>query len=139
MASGVEYTDAALEPILVVLPDSPPLPRTQSHSLPSSLSFLPPHPPPPYIFIGADEPFGMPDELYDIYVRHVHGFVRSIGKRTLGFQKSMRSGIDRDHVIMYWISMTNLEGRNSLPAHFAAMIKKNIARSCEDIERALKF
>ena len=24
-------------------------------------------------------------------------------------------------------------------AHFAAMIKKNIARSCEDIERALKF
>ena len=96
--------------------------------------------PGPYIFIGADEPFGMPDELYDVYVRHVHGFVRSIGKRTLGFQESMRSGIDRDHVIMYWISMTDLEGSSlPLPAHFAAMIKKNIARSCEDIERALKF
>ena len=34
--------------------------------------------------------------------------------------------------------MTDLGG-SSLPAHFAAMIKKNIARSREDIERALKF
>jgi hexosaminidase len=96
--------------------------------------------PGPYIFIGADEPFGMPDELYDVYVRHVHGFVRSIGKRTLGFQESMRSGIDRDHVIMYWISKADLgSGSLRLPAHFAAMIKKNVARSREDIERALKF
>jgi hexosaminidase len=96
--------------------------------------------PGPYIFIGADEPFSMPDELYDVYVRHVHGFIRSIGKRTLGFQESMRSGIDRDHVIMYWISMKDLKGSSlPLPAHFAAMIRKNIARSCEDIERALKF
>src|SRR5262249_49628035 len=39
-----------------------------------------------YIFIGADEPLGMPDELYDEYVRHVHAFVRSIGKRTWGFK-----------------------------------------------------
>ena len=81
--------------------------------------------PGPYIFIGADEPFGMPDELYDVYVRHVHGFVRSIGKRTLGFQESMRSGIDRDHVIMYWISMTDLGGGSfPLPAHFAATDQK---------------
>jgi hexosaminidase len=95
--------------------------------------------PGPYIFIGADEPFGMPDELYDAYVRHVHAFVRSIGKRTLGFQESMRSGIDRDHVIMYWISI-DLEGSSHpLPAEFVAMIKKNIARSREDIEWALKF
>jgi len=96
--------------------------------------------PGPYIFIGADEPFGMPEELYEAYVRHVHVFVRSIGKRTLGFQESMRSGIDRDHVIMYWIPMSDLGGNSlSLPADFAAMIKKNIARSREDIERALKF
>ena len=94
--------------------------------------------PGPYIFIGGDEPFGMPDELYDAYVRHVHAFVRSIGKRTLGFQESMRSGIDRDHLIMYWISKTDLAGSSlPLPAHFAAMIKKNIARSHEDVERAL--
>jgi len=96
--------------------------------------------PGPYIFIGADEPFGMPEELYEAYVRHVHVFVRSIGKRTLGFQESMRSGIDRDHVIMYWIPMSDLGGNSlSLLADFAAMIKKNIARSREDIERALKF
>jgi len=96
--------------------------------------------PEPYIFIGADEPFGMPDELYDAYVRHVHAFVRSIGKRTLGFQESMRSGIDRDHVIMYWISESDLGGSAfSPPVEFVAMIKKNIARSGEDVERALKF
>ncbi len=36
--------------------------------------------------------------------------------------------------------MTDLEGSSlPLPAHFAAMTRKNIARSCEDIERALKF
>ena len=96
--------------------------------------------PGPYIFIGADEPFGMPDELYDAYVRHVHAFVHSIGKRTLGFQESMRSGIDRDHVIMYWISIADPDGNSPwLPAHLAPMIKKNIARSREDVERALKF
>jgi hexosaminidase len=96
--------------------------------------------PGPYIFIGADEPFGMPDELYGSFVRHVHAFVRSIGKRTLGFQESMRSGIDRDHIIMYWISISDPEDSSlQLPAHFAAMIKKNIARSPKDVERALKF
>lgn len=96
--------------------------------------------PGPYIFIGADEPFGMPDKLYETYVRQVHAFVHSIGKRTLGFQESMRSGIDRDHVIMYWISITDPNGSLlSLPAHLASMIKKNIARSREDVERALTF
>src|SRR6476660_6541813 len=93
--------------------------------------------PGPYIFIGGDEPFGMPDALYDAYVRHVHAFVRSIGKRTLGFQESMRSGIDRDHIIMYWISKIDLEGGS--PTLHAAMIKENIARSPEDVERALTF
>jgi hexosaminidase len=93
--------------------------------------------PGPYIFIGADEPFGMPDELYAAYMRHVHGFVRSLGKRTLGFQESMRAGIDHDHVIMYWIDVGG--SSLSLPADFAAMIKKNIARSREDVARALKF
>jgi hexosaminidase len=96
--------------------------------------------PGPYIFIGADEPFGMPDQLYEAYVRDVHAFIRSIGKRTLGFQESMRSGIDRDHVIMYWIPTTDLGDNSfSLPPDFAAMIKQNIARSHEDVERALKF
>ena len=42
--------------------------------------------PGPYIFIGADEPFGMPDALYDVFVRHVHGFVRCIGKAPWGFR-----------------------------------------------------
>jgi hexosaminidase len=96
--------------------------------------------PGPYIFIDADEPFGMPDDLYEAYVRHVHAFVHTLGKRTLGFQESMRSGIDRNHVLMYWISVTDLDGSSlSLPAPFAAMIKKNIARSREDVERAITF
>jgi hexosaminidase len=94
--------------------------------------------PGPYIFMGADEPFGMPDELYEAYVRQVHGFVHSIGKRSLAFQESMRSGIDRDHVIMYWISETTPED-SPPPAPLAAMIERNIARSREDIERALTF
>jgi hypothetical protein len=55
----------------------------------------------------------------------------------LGFQESMRAGIDHDHVIMYWIDVGG--SSLSLSADFAAMIKKNIARSREDVARALKF
>jgi hexosaminidase len=96
--------------------------------------------PGPYIFIGGDEPFGMPEDLYNSYVREVHAFVRSIGKHTLGFQESMRAGIDRDHAIMYWMSKTEPDsGPLTVSADLAAMIQKNNARSQEDIERALKF
>jgi hexosaminidase len=41
---------------------------------------------------------------------------------------------------MYWICGTDLGGSSlPLPADFAAMLRKNIARSREDVERALKF
>jgi hexosaminidase len=58
----------------------------------------------PYVHIGADEPRGMPHDLYALYVRRVRGLVRSIGKRPLGWQESARAGLGPDDVIQYWLS-----------------------------------
>jgi hexosaminidase len=79
--------------------------------------------PGPFLHIGGDEPFGMPEDLYVAYVRHIIRFVRSIGKRTVGFQETMRAGVDPNHVIQYWISPDT-----------EAMV--NIGRARADIEQA---
>src|SRR5204863_95327 len=44
--------------------------------------------PGPYLHIGADEPRGMPDELYASYVRPLRRLVRSLGRQPLGWPAS---------------------------------------------------
>lgn len=63
--------------------------------------------PGPFIHIGGDEPRGMPHDLYGSYVRRVRDYVRSIGKRPVGWQESARAGLGRDDVIQYWRSDAN--------------------------------
>ncbi len=55
--------------------------------------------PGPYLHIGADEPRGMPDEVYAAYVQRLHRLVRILGKRPLGWQESApgRPGPGRRH------------------------------------------
>ena len=57
-----------------------------------------------YIHIGGDEPYGMPHDLYASYVERVRDFVRSIGKRPLGWQESARAGLGPDDIIQYWFT-----------------------------------
>lgn len=57
-----------------------------------------------YINIGADEPAGMPENLYIIYVQEIKAFIRSLGKETMGWQKSIRAGIDPYHLLQFWKS-----------------------------------
>ncbi len=47
--------------------------------------------PGPYLHIGADEPRGMPDEVYASYVRRLRRLVRILGKCPLGWQESARA------------------------------------------------
>ena len=55
--------------------------------------------PGPYLHIGADEPRGMPDEVYASYVRRLRRLVRILGKQPLGWQESARAGLGPDDVI----------------------------------------
>lgn len=57
-----------------------------------------------YINIGADEPAGMPENLYIIYVQEIKAFIRTLGKETMGWQKSIRAGIDPYHLLQFWKS-----------------------------------
>ena len=51
--------------------------------------------PGPYLHIGADEPRGMPDEVYASYVQRLRRLVRILGKRPLGWQESARACLAR--------------------------------------------
>ena len=48
--------------------------------------------PGPFLHIGGDEPYGMPDQAYGDYVRHLKHAVRALGKRSVGWQESIRAG-----------------------------------------------
>ena len=91
--------------------------------------------PSPYIHIGGDEPWGMPHGLYVSYVRRVRDFVRSMGKRPLGWQESARAGLGPDDTIQYWLSGIALA--ESLPAEVRAKIDADLAMAPRDVETAV--
>ena len=91
--------------------------------------------PSPYIHIGGDEPWGMPHDLYSSYVRRVREFVRSIGKRPLGWQESARAGLGRDDIIQYWF--TDIALAASLPPEVRAQMDTHLAMSRKEVETAV--
>jgi hexosaminidase len=95
--------------------------------------------PGPFVHIGGDEPFGMPNDDYTAYVGRLIAAVRGVGKRTMGWQESIRAGADPGHLIQYWISAASLAsgGETALPPEAAAAVAANNERSHADIERAL--
>ena len=60
--------------------------------------------PGPYLHIGADEPRGMPHDLYASYIQRLRRLVRSLGKCPLGWQESARAGLGQDDIIQYWLT-----------------------------------
>ncbi|UBU12631.1 beta-N-acetylhexosaminidase [Nonomuraea gerenzanensis] len=48
--------------------------------------------PGPYLHLGGDEAFGMPEELYTAFVSRALGLARATGKRVVGWQEVSRSG-----------------------------------------------
>ena len=88
-----------------------------------------------YIHIGGDEPYGMPHDLYASYVERVRDFVRSIGKRPLGWQESARAGLGPDDIIQYWF--TDIALPVSLPPEVRARLEADLASSHRDVETAV--
>src|SRR5438876_1963934 len=88
--------------------------------------------PGPYLHIGADEPRGMPDEVYASYVRRLRGLVRALGKQPLGWQESARAGLGPDDVIQLWLTGIDLPA--SAPPQVRAQVEAEVALSRHDAE-----
>jgi hexosaminidase len=95
--------------------------------------------PGPFLHIGGDEPFGMPDQAYGDYIRRLKHAVRALGKRTVGWQESVRAGADPGHVIQYWMDASSLGIGAELPPapEVTARVRANYRRGRADIEQAL--
>src|SRR5690349_3684492 len=88
--------------------------------------------PGPYLHIGADEPRGMPDEVYASYVRRLRRLVRILGKQPVGWQESARAGLDPDDVVQLWLTGVDLPA--SAPPHVRAQVEAEVALSRRDAE-----
>jgi hexosaminidase len=95
--------------------------------------------PGPFLHIGGDEPYGMPDQAYGVYVRRLKQAARALGKRTVGWQESIRAGADPAHVIQYWMDASSLGVGSEAPAppEVAARVTVNYRRARTDLEQAL--
>ncbi len=94
----------------------------------------------PYLNIGADEPFGMPNELYVSFIRRAIPMVRSLGKRTMGWQESIRAGADADHLILYWITIPSEADLDELRDQgINPIILENVVHARSDIETAARY
>lgn len=60
--------------------------------------------PGPFLHIGGDEAFGMPDDAYHAFVQAVRTMVGEAGKRVIGWQEITRAGTDGSDVMQYWFA-----------------------------------
>jgi len=88
-----------------------------------------------YIHIGGDEPRGMPHDLYASYLSRVRDLVRSMGRRPLGWQESVRAGLRSDDIIQYWLA--GIVVAAAAPARVRAQIDAELADSRRDVEAAV--
>ena len=88
--------------------------------------------PGPYLHIGADEPRGMPDEVYAWYVRRLRRLVRTLGKQPLGWQESARAGLGPDDVIQLWLTGIDLPA--SASPQVRAKVEAEVALARRDAE-----
>lgn len=88
--------------------------------------------PGPYLHIGADEPRGMPDDLYAAYVQRLRRLIRALGRRPLGWQESARAGLSPDDVIQFWL--TGFELPPDAPPRVRAQAAAELALASRDIE-----
>ena len=88
--------------------------------------------PGPYLHIGADEPRGMPDDLYVAYVQRLRRLIRALGRRPLGWQESARAGLRPDDVIQFWL--TGFELPPDAPPRVRAQAEVELALADRDVE-----
>ena len=109
--------------------------------------------PGPYLHIGGDEPFGMPDELYDRFITLVRPLVYATGKKIVVWQEAARAGIDPENIAQYWLhfdpTMFEQLDLNALPEdirlpdgspltpEIMSALIGSISKSTGDVDKAL--
>jgi len=96
--------------------------------------------PGPFVHVGGDEAWGMPEDAYHEYARKLLPAVRDLAKRPIGWQELVRADADAVQAIQYWMSPASFQAFVESEPHseVAAMVADNVARTQADVERALR-
>lgn len=100
----------------------------------------------PFLHIGGDEAFGMPDDAYARFVRIVVDHVYDLGRRVVGWQETTRAGaLDAGDVAQLWVSDRDAFDADAMraktdPAHHALidLAAATFAQAPRDIGRAVE-
>jgi hexosaminidase len=73
-------------------------------------------------------------------VRRLLAVLTDLGQRPVGWQELVRAGADGITAIQYWMSPASFDTLRDagMPPETAAMVAANAARTCADIEQALR-
>ncbi|SDE39504.1 hexosaminidase [Blastococcus fimeti] len=102
--------------------------------------------PGPYVHVGGDEAFGMPDGEYVAFVGLVHGWVRDAGKRPVAWQEASRArAFGPGDVLQLWVAPSDAPReervRAAAPADLAHLVDAFLATFREapgDLGRAVE-
>ena len=99
--------------------------------------------PGPYLHIGGDEAFGMPQQLHDAFVARARAIVRAHGKVPVGWQETIRATAEPGELVQLWIGEAPLPdaGENPLlsmlPPKLLEMLATTFAEAAGDPERMI--
>ncbi|OLT14561.1 hypothetical protein BJF79_19075 [Actinomadura sp. CNU-125] len=101
--------------------------------------------PGPFVHIGGDEAFGMPDELYREFAARALEAGRATGKRVVAWQEAARSGaLDPADVVQEWVGAGDEfdadAARERIPSEYHALVEAMaaaFAESARDVPAAV--
>jgi hexosaminidase len=99
--------------------------------------------PGPYVHLGGDEAFGMPDELYAGFVSASLDLVRGRGKSAIGWQEVSRAGVRPGDLTQQWVDFVDAlpsgpDGAGAiLPSEVPSAVVEFFAKATGDLRRAL--
>ncbi|MFE9105674.1 family 20 glycosylhydrolase [Actinomadura geliboluensis] len=101
--------------------------------------------PGPYLHLGGDEAFGMPDDLYEQFVARALEIARATGKKVAGWQETARSGALTPHdIAQAWIGAGDEfdldAARAKTPAEHHALLEvvaETFAQAADDVPKAV--
>ncbi|MFT4305664.1 MAG: family 20 glycosylhydrolase [Microbacterium sp.] len=107
----------------------------------------------PYVHIGGDEAFGMPDEDHAAFISRAVALVRRLGKRAVAWQEASRADIGAAETVQHWIDFAAPEtsdedtddevpardvedaSHSGIPADVLTMLKHYFAKASGDSAR----
>ncbi|GID61296.1 beta-N-acetylhexosaminidase [Actinoplanes couchii] len=97
--------------------------------------------PGPYLHIGGDEAFGMPDDLFHQHVAATLQKVRATGKTPIGWQETTRPGLHSGEIFQYWADFADAVGdqdaaaQSTIPPETLAKLTAFFRTAREDLSR----